>query len=162
MYSVAIIINQEKKLGPPSRRAIYDPGSVIGLLFMPIICSFFMIQSISSEKSLHSGGKLPQLMKCDSSSPPHPPVVRPRSDGGKAIPGSLPLPSAIIPVHVRSWKSTLSPSPPVFPSQAAFLCRYLTAVVNNPHYDFQMSLRPALDLRMGLERGGGVRAGHLL
>lgn len=77
---------------------------------------------------------------------------------GKAIPRSLPFLSAIPPLRVMSWKASLSLSfapslcLPMSLLQAAFLCRYLTVVVNNPRYGFQMSLRPTLELGMGLVR----------
>lgn len=78
---------------------------------------------------------------------------------------------SLLPFHVRSWKASLSlflslsiSLSPLSLLQAAFLCRYLTVVVNNPRYGFQMSLHPTLELGMGmgLEHGASVRVGHEL
>lgn len=75
--------------------------------------------------------------------------------GHPRVSSSLPFPLFM------SNPLSLSPSP-LSLLRAAFLRRYLTVVVNNPCYGFQMSLRPTLELGMGLERGTGVSVGHLL
>lgn len=80
-------------------------------------------------------------MRCDEFTPP---VVRWKE-----------RPSAGLSLHL--WAS-LSISP-VSPSllQAAFLCHYLTVVVNNPRYGFQMTPRPPLELGIGLEHSASVK-----
>lgn len=131
--------------------ALCDPGTII-MSYSDVSFAPFLWRSVFPQQSFTQSRKTPSLlMRCDKFDPSSSPdTVRWKL---KAILGSLPLCHS--PSSCQILSLSLSPSP-LSLLRAAFLRRYLTVVVNNPCYGFQMSLRPTLELGIGLERGAGV------
>lgn len=139
LYLLAITLNQKKK------SLNHDwPFMIPTPVFISIV--------------FHSLGKRPVFLWGVISSPLQ------WSHGRKGHPRVSSFPRCHSLSSFESFSPSISPSP-LSLLQAAFLCYYLTVVVNNPRYGFQMSPpppRPTLELGIGLVHGAGVRVGHLL